>query len=370
MAGRRAGAELTVDLEAQTIADGRPVGAVRDGPVRPPRLLTVSTRSRARCSTRPTSRPSRRASRRPSRRRRSERYAAAASPSPATSRFVRSRSSREELAQPLVGERPAIRLGELVEQLPLAVRVDERKPDLLLVTPERGDELEPRVDGVEDRAVELGDLVAESLDGRVSHGGPPQDRSRRRASDACARGARRASRARSRRGDGRRARRRSGSATAIWGMGRDTSWRRSIRCRANGSIARCSAPGWWSVTNENAVRHGFPFTSSRMWVATETKRVNASGWSPTSDGDHRQPVQPCGALARDRDLGGSPVLRDVRCRVGGRRGGDRGRLRHRGEQHAALVERHRVRVDGAHLRERHLLGADEEVADRAGRSRR
>ena len=52
--------------------------------------------------------------------------------------------------------------------------------------------------------------------------------------------------------------------------------------RANGSMARWSAPGWWSVTKENAVRHRFPFLSSRMCVAIETNRVYASGWSPTS----------------------------------------------------------------------------------------
>ena len=108
-------------------------------------------------------------------------------------------------------------------------------------------------------------------------------------------------------------------------MGRDTSWSRSISWRANGSIARWSAPGWWSVTNENAVRqrlavHVEPHVGRDGDEARERLRVVAD-----VVGDDGEPVQARGALARDRDLRRIAVLGDVRGRVGGRRGRDRGR---------------------------------------------
>ena len=83
--------------------------------------------------------------------------------------------------------------------------------------------------------------------------------------------------------------------------------------------------------------------------------------------DHLEPVETRRPLARDRDLPGIAVLGDVRGRVGGRRRRDRGCVRHRCEEHAALVERDRVGVDGPYLRERDLLGPDEEVPDRENR---
>jgi hypothetical protein len=50
---------------------------------------------------------------------------------------------------------------------------------------------------------------------------------------------------------------------------------------ANGSIAACSAPGRWLVTNENEIRDDSHGTSTRVYGAIDTKRVNA-GPSPTS----------------------------------------------------------------------------------------
>ncbi len=76
----------------------------------------------------------------------------------------------EELPQPVVGQRAGIRGDEPVEELSLAVGIDEGGSQLLLVPLEDCNELEPRVDGVEDRAVDSGDLVAQALDGRVGAG--------------------------------------------------------------------------------------------------------------------------------------------------------------------------------------------------------
>ena len=84
-------------------------------------------------------------------------------------------------------------------------------------------------------------------------------------------------------------------------------------------------------------------------------------------GDHLEPVETRRPLAGDGDLSGIALLGDVRRRVGGRRRRDRGCAGHRGEEHAALVERDGVGVDGPDLRERHLLRPDEEVADRDDR---
>ena len=93
--------------------------------------------------------------------------------------------------------------------------------------------------------------------------------------------------------------------------------------RASGSSARWSAPGRWSVVNENAVRHWPSRRSSRVYGAMETKRVYASGWSPTFPSMIVEAVDAGGPVARDRDHGWVCRGRPRRRRVTGRRRGDR-----------------------------------------------
>ena len=105
------------------------------------------------------------------RRRRSEADAAAASPSPATSRFVRSRSSQKSSRSPSSESGPRFARDEVVEQLALASGSRNGSPTSCLWRLSARDELDPPVHRVEDRAVELRDLVAKSRVGTgvVSH---------------------------------------------------------------------------------------------------------------------------------------------------------------------------------------------------------
>ncbi len=83
--------------------------------------------------------------------------------------------------------------------------------------------------------------------------------------------------------------------------------------------------------------------------------------------EHVEAVGDGRALARDRRLVRVAALGDVLRRIRGRRGRDRLRVRHRGEQDTALVERDRVRVDDPDLLERRPGPADELVVDRQHR---
>ena len=108
--------------------------------------------------------------------------------------------------------------------------------------------------------------------------------------------------------------------------------------------------------------------SSRVYGASAAKRVYASGWSPTFVVDDGQPVDPRRALARDRDdrrVAELPRPPPRRHPSSARR--PRSRLGQRGEQLAALVERHRVRADLADVGERDRRRPDEAVVDRQDR---
>jgi len=77
-----------------------------------------------------------------------------------------------------------------------------------------------------------------------------------------------------------------------------------------------------------------------------------------------EPVQLSRSLARDRGFPFGPAFSDVLCSVRRRRHRDHGRVREPREQLAALVERHRVRVDDPHLLRRELRRPEQEVPDR------
>ena len=113
--------------------------------------------------------------------------------------------------------------------------------------------------------------------------------------------------------------------------------------------------------NENAVRHWPSRRSSRVYGATETNRVNASGWSPTFPSMIVSPlIRAARSLAIATTVGIREPGHDGGC-VTGRGRGDRDGVGERRQQPAALVERDRVRVDLADLGERDHGGADEAV---------
>ncbi len=86
----------------------------------------------------------------------------------------------------------------------------------------------------------------------------------------------------------------------------ETSCTRSMPWRANGSIARCSAPGRWSVTNENAVRQSSAERSRRVPVRDRDKaRVRGLVVADVAV-DHLQPVQGRSALTAIAVTEGSP----------------------------------------------------------------
>ena len=102
----------------------------------------------------------------------------------------------------------------------------------------------------------------------------------------------------------------------------------------------------------------------RVCVASETKRVYASGWSPTS---RTTACSGCSRRARSPTIAASPGslrLGDLGGGLGGRRRGDRLHARQRAQQLAALLERDRVRLDDADVLERERLARDEVVPDR------
>ena len=72
----------------------------------------------------------------------------------------------DEVAEAGFRERPAVRLLERPQQLALAVRVEERDPVRLLVGLQLGDEVDPRVDGRDERPVGGRDPRPERLDRR------------------------------------------------------------------------------------------------------------------------------------------------------------------------------------------------------------
>ena len=79
--------------------------------------------------------------------------------------------------------------------------------------------------------------------------------------------------------------------------------------------------------------------------------------------DDRQAVDLRRSIARDRDDGRIGQLRHDRRRVARGRRGNRERVRERADQLPALIERHRMRVDLAHLRERDVRRPDEAMVD-------
>src|SRR5581483_4836285 len=79
---------------------------------------------------------------------------------------------RVELGQALGGQRAAVRAREVLEHPALASGVVQREPVLLLVAPELLDQAQALVDRLDERPVDLGDLLAELVEDRiVSHRG-------------------------------------------------------------------------------------------------------------------------------------------------------------------------------------------------------
>jgi hypothetical protein len=72
-----------------------------------------------------------------------------------------------QLGEALRGERAAVRPLEVAEHPLLAVEVDEADAVLVLVALQPGDELQPLVHELDQRAVEVGDLPAGADDERV-----------------------------------------------------------------------------------------------------------------------------------------------------------------------------------------------------------
>ena len=89
----------------------------------------------------------------------------------ATSRFVRSRISGEELVESLGGERAAVGPLEVREHPLLAVGIDEADPLALLVLLDRRHESQALVDEVDDGAVGVRDLLSKPRDAWVLRGG-------------------------------------------------------------------------------------------------------------------------------------------------------------------------------------------------------
>ena len=80
----------------------------------------------------------------------------------------------EQLLQAVARERPAVRAREVLQHPLLAVVIDERHAARLLVALQPRDELQARVDRLDDRAVGVRDLLPELADERVvlGHGLP------------------------------------------------------------------------------------------------------------------------------------------------------------------------------------------------------
>ena len=68
---------------------------------------------------------------------------------------------------PSARERAAVRARQVLEHPLLALGVEEADPARLLVRLDLRDELQPLVEGVDDRAVGVGDLLAELRDDGV-----------------------------------------------------------------------------------------------------------------------------------------------------------------------------------------------------------
>ena len=176
----------------------------------------------------------------------------------------------------------------------------------------------------------------------------------------------RASRGRPGRADGPRRPRRSGSATASAGSAARSAGRGRARAARTARSPGGARPGGGrsGTRRRSASRRRAP-SCVRFEIAT--KRVNASGWSPTSAAST---TRPCSAAARSLAIATSVgsasratcaaasavVPAAIACRA-----------RQRGEQAPALVERHGMRAHDADLRQRHLGDADEEVPDRQDR---
>src|SRR5205823_6993485 len=70
----------------------------------------------------------------------------------------------EDLAEALRRERSPVRAGQVAEHPLLALGIDEREPARFLVVLQPRDELQPGVDRFDDRAVGIGDLLAQLAD--------------------------------------------------------------------------------------------------------------------------------------------------------------------------------------------------------------
>src|SRR6478672_3505201 len=73
----------------------------------------------------------------------------------------------EHLSQPFGRKGPAVRAAQVLQHPLLTLGVDERHPARLLVALQPRDELQPRVDRLDDRAVVVGDLLSQLPDQRV-----------------------------------------------------------------------------------------------------------------------------------------------------------------------------------------------------------
>ena len=107
-----------------------------------------------------------------------------------------------------------------------------------------------------------------------------------------------------------------------------------------------------------------PSRSMRVYGATETKRVYASGWSPTSPAMRLSPYMRAARSLAIAASVGSPRSATSEAASAVVAAAIASRPRHCREQPAALVERGRMRAHDADLLERDILRPYEAVADR------
>src|SRR5581483_251083 len=150
-----------------------------------------------------------------------------------------------QLADALARERAPVHRLEVGDEPALPLGVEEGEPVRELVPPDLLHETEARVDELEDRAVDLGDLAAQGREHGVVLGSAHSSAASRPAGydpNTCRCRVRARISASASRTIGSRG---CPASTAskryrqgVFGIGRETSWCRSMRWRPNGSMAR------------------------------------------------------------------------------------------------------------------------------------